>query len=249
MTEELIADGGDEAKPDRVFTQEQLEGIINDRMKRAEKSILAKAEAQLLVDETFRDRALSSWDVKPAGDDTKLDDAKVQELYAAWEGKHVVPLQAELGSTKETVGHLRSKQLEAEILASAAPWAEEALLKMQAKGHSALFNMVGSEFEMDPESHEWRVIGANGEYRPSPDGQSLYMSVPEYLNDWRADPVNAPFVRDMMQGGADFDGASKEGGRKVYTQSEHSKLVADENYYAVHRDELSAAVREGRVRK
>jgi hypothetical protein len=247
--QEGTGDGAPETSaPEKMFSQTQLEGLINDRMKRAEKSIAAKLEAQLMVDDTFRERALQTWDVKPPKVGGDLDDAKVRDLFSVWETKHVNPLKADLDASRDAIKVLQSGQLEAAILATAAPWAQEGVLKMQIKGHSALFNMIGSEFERDPESGEWRVLGPKGDYRPSPDGKSLYMDVPERMKEWREDPVNAPFIRDTTQGGADFDSESRSGGKKVYTAAEYKQLCDNADYYAKHRDELNAAVREKRVR-
>jgi len=242
------ADGTDDKKPaEKMFSQEQLDKIIGDRLKRSETKIRTELEATLMVDEAFRDKALKTWDVKPETE--TLDDGKVKELYTAWETKHVDPLKVERDALSEKVGRLTRDQLEADILSAAAGSPiQKALLQRQESGHSALFAMIEGNFVQDGD--EWRVRGkGEDDFRPSPDGERLYMDVPEYIKDWAASKLNAVFIDDTIQGGTGSDGDPAEGGKKVYTRAEFKRLCDDVDYYAKHRDELAAADREGRVKR
>ena len=249
MTEDKKPDAeAEKEKPaEKAFSQEQLDRIIKDRLTRAEAKITGEVEARLMVDDAFRSKALDAWDVKPAETQT-LDDAKVRELHTAWETKHVEPLKTENTALLDKVGRLTRSQLEADILSAAASSPiQKALLAKQESGHSALFAMIEGNFVQDGE--EWRVRGTGDDFRPSPDGERLYMDIPEYIKDWAANKANAVFVDDTTQEGANSDGDPAEGGKKVYSRAEYKKLCNDPDYYAKHRDELSAADREGRVKR
>ena len=245
------AEGGDNksAEDDKLFTQDQLNKIITDRLARSEKKMRAEMEARFLVDESFREKALDAWDVKPPENSGGgLDDEKVQELYKTWEQKHVQPLREARDGLATKVESLERRHLEADILSAAAgAGIQKAMLKQQGNGHSALFQMLSGNFSKD-EDGEWRVVGPDGHFRPSPDGEKLYMEPRDFVKEWASYPENAPFVDDTTQGGSSFERDSKDGGKRIYTRAEYSKLVADEAYYEAHRDELAAADREGRVR-
>lgn len=248
-------EGGNEKEkePEPVYTQEKLEELLADRIprerERLKKELQSDLRAQLLADDAFRREALKEWDVKPAKEVDQLDDEKVQELYQTWEEKNVQPLKEKEERLASEVTKLRTGQLESEILSAGRGLVQEGLLKRQANGRTALFNMIGGEFTYDEESGEWRVKGDKDDFRPSPSGDRLYMTPEEYIRSvWAEDQDNAPFVRDKTQGGSDYQGSKGSGGKRTYTRDEYAKLCDDEDYYAKHRDELLAAEREGRVK-
>lgn len=236
-------------EPEKAFTQEQLDKIIADRLVRQRKSLESDIRKGLLADDHFREEALDAWNVKQGGgEEAELDDGKVRELYQAWEAKNVVPLQERAESLEARLNGLSAGMLEVDLL-SAAPGVgiQKALLKKQANSHSALFTMLQGNFGQDDDGN-WRVLGSDGHFRPSPAGDKLYMEPAEYVREWAKDPDNAVFIDDSTQGGASFADEASASGKRVYTRAEYKSLVADEAYYAKHRDELHAADREGRVR-
>lgn len=245
---------GQDDEPQKQFSQEQVENLISDRVKRERRRLQSELRdelrTELLVDDAFRREALNEWEVDTGSDDGGgLDDEKVQDLYQTWEQEKVEPIKEEKDRLASEVQNLREGRLESEILSSARGLAEKGLLKRQANGNTALFNMIGGEFTWDDEEQTWRVKGEDGDFLPSPSGDRLYMTVEEYIrNVWAEDPDNAPFVTDNTQGGSDYQGSGSGGGKRTYTRKEYKRLVDDSDYYAKHRDELLAAEREGRVK-
>ncbi|NIR76777.1 MAG: hypothetical protein GWN53_17255 [Gammaproteobacteria bacterium] len=240
---------------EKRFSEEQVQEFVTDRLKRERKRLKSELRDQvrteLLVDDAFRREALDEWDIDPAhdGEGGKLDDGKVQELHQTWKTEHLDPVQERAETLESEIDSLRVSQLESDLLAEAGGIVQKSVLKRQANGRTALFNMIGGEFTYDEEDGEWRVKGENGDYRPSPSGDRLYMTPPEFVkNVWATDDDNAPFIRDTTQGGSDYQGGSSGGGKRTYSRDEYNKLCADERYYAKHRDELLAAEREGRVK-
>lgn len=249
--------GDDGKKKDEPkFTEEQFQQAIKDRVGRLRKEITEELQTtlrgELLANEAFRTEALKEWKVeptKPGDDDDKLDDDKVREHRAAWEEHDLKPIQTELADALTENEGLRLSALESKILTAAGPLVQPGLLEIQGNGHSALFNMVQSNFKPDKESKEWRVMDLKGEPRPSPTGQQLYMTPEEFLKgEWAENPVNAPFITDQTQTGSDYKGGSKDDGKRIYTRAEYKSLCDDTAYYGEHREELLRADTEGRVR-
>jgi len=253
MAEEAGGPGAESGeKPEKVFTQEQLESLIQDRVGREQKRLRAELsqelQASLLVDEAFRKKALKEWDVEaPKGANGKPDDDTVKQLFGEWEDQHLKPVLTKAERLEQDLGRLRKSSLESDLLSAAGGKVQKALTRKTANGHSALFNMLEQDFEWDGEAGAWRVKGKDG-YRPSPGGEKLYMEPEEYVALWMAQDDNKPFVLDTTQGGADFKGTKDGGGKRVYASDEYARLASDAEYYAKNRDELLLAMREGRVR-
>lgn len=244
--------GGDGGKPPETITltHEQLEDRFKDRVTRALKTQSTKMRDELLADEEFKSAALKRWGAKPAKEAEKLDDQKVQEMRSAWEQEHLTPLQTRLQEIEVENRKLYGDQLEAAVLAAAGGLAKKGVLKLQGNGHSALYNMIASEFVFDADTKSWRVRGKKeGEFRQSSSGEKVYMDPAEFIvKVWAGDPENADFVLDRTQQGSSFRGGDGKDGKRIYTRAQYDAHCRDEAYFAANVAELLAANAEGRVR-
>lgn len=221
------------AQDGKIFTQADVDRIIKERLARAEQKADAKVRAKLeelgLTPDEIEE--YKEWKAKREQEeaDRKQREGKFEELVKEMNEK-----------TSAQIREAEERAIEAQLKLDLA-LVKNTITSLVAKynGHSPdqVANLVLANFAVDDNDN---VIVVDSEENPliAPDGRPY---TPEtYIQDWLN--KNPHFLKSTG-GGSGYRAQHESLGKRIYRRSE----LRDNKFYNEHRDDIKAALREGRI--